>query len=224
MVNVPWLYQDTSLSEELHLETGTCTVLFGHFGFVPRETYSKCTCGMQTRVCRWDHLGNQKVFERISPINNISKNNALLLITHGKNDSRLTVHEAVSTYRTLSKDVHTEPVIYEMEGHSMSSSYVPLWASSINTYQRLRPRVFHSLPTRSFFTNIPPKSTISRSEKERADWSQEANIFVSKALSSKCEMMEVHDIPGTLLRLPCPVPSFVELQRAVVMTRTSVSY
>jgi hypothetical protein len=34
----------------------------------------------------------------------------------------VTVHEAVSTYKTLSKNVPTELIICEMEGHGMSSS------------------------------------------------------------------------------------------------------
>lgn len=62
--------------------------------------------------------------ERISPINHISKITVPLLITHGENDSRVTVHEAVSLYKTLSKNVHTELIICEMEGHGYKQKSV----------------------------------------------------------------------------------------------------
>jgi dipeptidyl aminopeptidase/acylaminoacyl peptidase len=65
----------------------------------------------------------REFLDRISPINNTSKITVPLLITHGENDSRVTVHEAVSMYKIVSKNVHTELIICEMEGHGMSSVF-----------------------------------------------------------------------------------------------------
>jgi pimeloyl-ACP methyl ester carboxylesterase len=66
----------------------------------------------------------REFLERISPINSASKITVPLLITHGENDTRVTVHEAVSMYKVVSKNVHTELIICEMEGHGYKQKSV----------------------------------------------------------------------------------------------------
>jgi len=100
-----------------------------HFGIVHWPSFLENTAAVR-RAARRREYGDETIpeirefLERISPINNISKITVPLLITHGENDSRVTVHEAVSTYNALSKNVHTELILCEMEGHGMSHSHV----------------------------------------------------------------------------------------------------
>ncbi|KAH7925324.1 alpha/beta-hydrolase [Leucogyrophana mollusca] len=66
----------------------------------------------------------REFLERISPVNNASKIAVPLLITHGETDTRVTVHEAVNMYSIISKNVHSELVICEMEGHGYKQKSV----------------------------------------------------------------------------------------------------
>lgn len=57
--------------------------------------------------------------ERISPLNNAEKISVPLFITHGENDTRVTVHEAVAMYKIVRDNPggQAQLVICEGEGH-----------------------------------------------------------------------------------------------------------
>lgn len=58
--------------------------------------------------------------ERISPLNNAEKINVPMFITHGDNDSRVPVEEAIRMWEIAKKKgIHTELIIGEKEGHGM---------------------------------------------------------------------------------------------------------
>ncbi|KAG0704150.1 alpha beta-hydrolase [Suillus ampliporus] len=100
-----------------------------NFGIVHWPSFLENT-GADRRAARRREYGDETIpeirdfLDRISPINNTSKITVPLLITHGENDSRVTVHEAVSTYKIVSKNVHTELIIGEMEGHGYKQKSV----------------------------------------------------------------------------------------------------
>ncbi|OJA12246.1 hypothetical protein AZE42_04083 [Rhizopogon vesiculosus] len=100
-----------------------------NFGIVHWPSFLENTAAMR-RAARRREYGDETIpeirefLEKISPINNISKITVPLLITHGENDSRVTVHEAVNTYKALSKNVHTELILCEMEGHGYKQKSV----------------------------------------------------------------------------------------------------
>ncbi|KAG2058015.1 alpha beta-hydrolase [Suillus hirtellus] len=100
-----------------------------NFGIVHWPSFLENTADVR-RAARRREYGDETIpeirefLDRISPINNTSKITVPLLITHGENDTRVTVHEAVSMYKTVSKNVHTELVICEMEGHGYKQKSV----------------------------------------------------------------------------------------------------
>ncbi|KAG9313807.1 alpha beta-hydrolase [Chiua virens] len=64
--------------------------------------------------------------ERISPMNNAENINVPLLITHGENDTRVTVHEAVAMYKIVQDRPggQAQMVICEGEGHGYKQKSV----------------------------------------------------------------------------------------------------
>lgn len=100
-----------------------------NFGIVHWPSFLENTASVR-RAARRLEYGDETIpeirefLDRISPINNTSKITVPLLITHGENDSRVTVHEAVSMYKIVSKNVHTELIICEMEGHGYKQKSV----------------------------------------------------------------------------------------------------
>ncbi|KAH7911501.1 Alpha/Beta hydrolase protein [Hygrophoropsis aurantiaca] len=100
-----------------------------NFGISHWPTFLQNTAAVR-RANRRREYGDETIpeikefLERISPINNASKITVPLLITHGETDSRVTVDEAVNMYRIVSKNVPTELVICEMEGHGYKQKSV----------------------------------------------------------------------------------------------------
>ncbi|KAG2358179.1 alpha beta-hydrolase [Suillus spraguei] len=108
-----------------------------NFGIVHWPSFLENTADVR-RAARRREYGDETIpeirefLDRISPINNTSKITVPLLITHGENDSRVTVHEAISMYKIVSKNVHTELIICEMEGHGYKQKSVIEFTNAAN--------------------------------------------------------------------------------------------
>ncbi|KAH7925325.1 alpha/beta-hydrolase [Leucogyrophana mollusca] len=100
-----------------------------NFGIAHWPSFLQNTAAVR-RANRRREYGDETVpeirefLETISPINNAPKITVPLLITHGETDSRVTVDEAINMYAIISKSVHTELVICEMEGHGYKQKSV----------------------------------------------------------------------------------------------------
>ncbi|KAH7882962.1 alpha beta-hydrolase [Phlebopus sp. FC_14] len=145
-------YVGTGLSSEL--DGSRIAVIGGSYGgymvFATLSRYSaKLTCGIANfgvahwvnflqntaavrRAVRRLEYGDETIpeirafLERISPLNNAEKISVPLLITHGDNDSRVTVHEAVSMFKIVCEKPggRAELVICEKEGHGYKQKSV----------------------------------------------------------------------------------------------------
>ncbi|KAH7911499.1 alpha beta-hydrolase [Hygrophoropsis aurantiaca] len=100
-----------------------------NFGITHWPTFLQNTAAVR-RANRRREYGDETIpeirefLEKISPINSVSKIAVPLLITHGETDTRVTIHEAINMYKVISKSVHSEFIVCEMEGHGYKQKSV----------------------------------------------------------------------------------------------------